>query len=360
MKKLLHGLSLLKFAYGGLRPLTGPMRAHWNITYKCNSRCRHCNRWHKRTWRDDELNTDEARRVIDQLAELQVGRVCFASNEPLMRDDFFDLIKHARSLSISASLNTNGLAVGDEMADRICEAGPERVSFSLDGHTPEINDHSRGVPGGFEQTFAAIERLKQRRADADPKLLINMVTNRTNIEGVTAIARMCRERGIDEFLVQPIHDVDVFFEPEQELLMRDEDLERLVTEMNKLKAEYPEFLPAIVEYYDHFQRFTQEPDTLYRYKCLAGYANIDILPNGDVVPCPMIERRMGNLREQSAREVWYSKEADETRRMIRSDQHPICWMACFAALNLLVSYLRPTRLYKLLSPRLVKRFLRRI
>ena len=70
-----------------------PRIISWNMTFNCNLHCAHCylNAGRKE---EKELNTDEGKRIIDQI--LEVGRpiLVLSGGEPLLRQDIFELAKH--------------------------------------------------------------------------------------------------------------------------------------------------------------------------------------------------------------------------------------------------------------------------
>ena len=86
VNSIVHGFS----EFGFNRPIQvhAPFLVVWNFTYKCNLKCKHC-------YLDAggnsnmELSTEEALKVVDQLADFGVTSLAFSGGEPLMRKDFF-------------------------------------------------------------------------------------------------------------------------------------------------------------------------------------------------------------------------------------------------------------------------------
>ncbi|MDF2979803.1 MAG: Radical domain protein [Actinomycetospora sp.] len=69
--------------------LTSPICLTWELTYACNLSCVHCLSSSGR--RDpDELSTDEAKAVIDELQRMQVFYVNIGGGEPTVRSDFWE------------------------------------------------------------------------------------------------------------------------------------------------------------------------------------------------------------------------------------------------------------------------------
>ena len=95
----------------------------WNVTRRCNLHCIHCYSSSQDREYPNELTTDEGRTLLDDLAAFGVPTVLFSGGEPLMRDDLFDLVAHARDLGLRCVLSTNGTRIDRETAKRVVAAG---------------------------------------------------------------------------------------------------------------------------------------------------------------------------------------------------------------------------------------------
>ena len=90
------------------RKLTaGPYLAELDITYRCNCRCRMCQRW--QDTRDAELTSGEYRKLAADFKRLGVHQVTIAGGEPLMRKDAFMIIRAFAGCNMVVNLCTNGL-----------------------------------------------------------------------------------------------------------------------------------------------------------------------------------------------------------------------------------------------------------
>ncbi|MBR0131314.1 MAG: radical SAM protein, partial [Firmicutes bacterium] len=75
----------------------------WN----CNQKCVHCYAAGQPQSDEAELSTEEWKRIIDKCREIGVPQITFTGGEPTMREDLFELIRHARWFI--SRLNTNGI-----------------------------------------------------------------------------------------------------------------------------------------------------------------------------------------------------------------------------------------------------------
>ncbi len=110
--------------------LDAPICLTWEITYGCNLRCVHClSSSGKR--RRDELTTAEAKRLIDEWAEMKVFYINVGGGEPMSRPDFFELMDYALDRGIGVKFSTNGTLIDDarRRLDRLA-----RLSRRADQH----------------------------------------------------------------------------------------------------------------------------------------------------------------------------------------------------------------------------------
>ena len=98
--------------------LQAPICLTWELTYACNLACIHCLSSSGR--RDpNELSTAEALALIDEMAELKIFYVNVGGGEPLVRQDFFELLDHAVDRGVGVKFSTNGTRLDKVRAKRL-------------------------------------------------------------------------------------------------------------------------------------------------------------------------------------------------------------------------------------------------
>lgn len=86
--------------------LSAPETVHWAITYRCDARCPDCYaRRHDREF-PSEMDTREALRVVDALAEWSVFQLAIGGGEPLLRRDLAMIAEHARQCGLAVHITT--------------------------------------------------------------------------------------------------------------------------------------------------------------------------------------------------------------------------------------------------------------
>lgn len=354
MSSALHLLNIAKFALGGTTPLTGPAKVQWELTYRCNLKCEHCHIWQIKDFKD-ELTTDEVLRILGELKAAGTRHVSFSGGEMFMRKDVFDIIRHAKSLGLKVGANSNGWVIDEAMAGRVASSGLDMVYISVDGSSPEVHDRIRGINGSHDRAIRAIRALK---AHPSPKVFVNTTINDDNAKDIVALVELLDGLGIDGITMEPIHCFEKYG-PASHLVLTESHLPVLQEQLEEAQRRFPDRFPHLKEYFSEFGTFVTSPADLYRYRCVAAYASIQIHPNGDVYPCPAAFKKMGSLKERSFGEIWTGEAAAALRREIKAGKHPICWVTCVGPLNVYLSYVHPARFHKLAQPRLIRHMLRK-
>ncbi len=141
--------------------LDAPICLTWEITYACNLQCVHClSSSGKR--RPDELTTAEAKRLIDEWAEMKVFYINVGGGEPMSRKDFRELMDYVLTRGIGVKFSTNGTLIDDDAAAWIASRDYLDVQISIDGATADTSDPIRGE-GSYGRARQAMERLAKHR-----------------------------------------------------------------------------------------------------------------------------------------------------------------------------------------------------
>ena len=171
-----------------------PFIVIWEMTRACDLACKHC-RAEARPLRDPlELNTREARSLIDEVASFGAPPPLFVmtGGDPMKRPDLTELVAYAaaRHLPVAFSPSATPLLTRGAITE-LKAAGLKVLSLSVDGSCPEIHDAFRGIDGVFERTMAAWETAREFGI----KVQINTTVSRLNLFDLPRMAHMVRARG---------------------------------------------------------------------------------------------------------------------------------------------------------------------
>lgn len=359
MKLYKHLINLARFKLGATTPMCGPMKVQWELTYSCNLRCGHCHIWQipQEEIKRNSLSLDQQKRILDDLAANDVGHVSFSGGEMFLLKTVYELIAHAKSLGLKVGGNSNAYLITPEVAQKIADSGLDMLYVSLDGDNAKTHDAIRGVDGAFDRALAGVKNLKAAKPSIGA--FFNMTVNPMNVDQIEGVARVVKEAGADGLTIEVTNNFDKY-SPDNGLLLTEDMLPRLKSGIGAVMQKYPELLPHPEGYFDEFETYVKDRGKLYCYRCVAGIVSAQIHPNGDIFPCPVAFHKMGNLAEQPFREIWYGDEANALRRDIKEGRHPICWVTCVSPLNQYLSYLSPTRFYKLFNGKTLGHILKKV
>lgn len=133
---------------------------HWSVTGRCNCKCRHCylscaeNRY-------GELPHEDIMRIIDDMGSCGVLQCSITGGEPLVREDFWEIIDAIRERGIVIhQIYSNGLAVNERFLDGLAARGmfPE-LNMSFDG--VGFHDWLRGMNGAEKKVRRAFELCRE-------------------------------------------------------------------------------------------------------------------------------------------------------------------------------------------------------
>lgn len=280
------------------------------LTYACNLECAFCYNDLKSTGR--RLSLDDYETLLDELAEMQVLHLTLSGGEPLLYQHFFELGAHARARGFIIRVKTNGLPLTRRNAERLkYEVDPFLVEMSLHGARPETHDRLTKVPGSFERLLRNIGKMQ----DAGLRLRLNTTLTRLNEEEAEDMAALSDSLGISlqfDPEVTPRDDGDL---SPLELAPTAEGIERMyrLTAQRARDAMGLDRMPVRLIPPEQKSRGLDRPG---RKVCGAGSTNLVLDPFGNVYPCVQFRRKVGNVHEQSIRDIWYgSKSLVEVRAL---------------------------------------------
>ncbi len=154
-----------------------PFIVIWEVTQACDLACVHC-RASAQPWRDPlELSTAEGKRLIDEVAALQVPVFVLTGGDPLKRPDIFELIEYAAAQGVRVSLTPSATPLLTRAAiTELKRRGLARLAISLDGPSAAVHDAFRKVAGSYEWTLQAVRWGRE----ADVPVQINTTITRHN------------------------------------------------------------------------------------------------------------------------------------------------------------------------------------
>lgn len=284
-----------------------PRLVVWEFTSACDQKCVHCGPRSERR-RPDELSTEEALKIVGELAEAGVGEITLIGGEAYLRPDVLLIVRAIRERGMTATMTTGGYNLTREVAEALVEAGVQSVSVSIDG-LQACHDSLRGREGSFNKAFAALRALKA----AGAKISANSQLNARTLADLPGLLELLAPEGIHswqvqltlahgraadhpEILLQPYQMIEAFAVVEK-LLARCEELEIRLYPGNSIGYFGP------LE-----QRLRRNANARGHYfGCQAGISAVSIESDGAVKNCPSLggdSNIGGSWREHGFAALW--------------------------------------------------------
>ena len=306
-------------------PLITPRSAVFGITRKCNSRCSYCPIWKLNSTNLEQPSLDEAKEALRQLALLGVRKVTISGGEPLLWPHLPELVRYgAKEQGLIINVLTNGLLLNGERVYTLVEAGVSVIGLSLDSLRPEVYFALRGV--ALEKIDRARRELEQIARKGIAKVGLTAVVTMLNLPDLLEVAEYAKQHNMGLSL-QPYNPVHGFERPD--LLPNEETFPRLKQAIEKVIEAKAKGFPILnsTHYLKMIPLFMKDRNSVKKGICIAGYTSVNIDTSLNVLPCWNLPP-VGNLRQCSLKEIWYSEAFKKARLRMRRLQCPGCLLLC--------------------------------
>lgn len=272
-----------------------PFQVGWDITHKCNFRCKHCYFSSEQLSDPRSLPRLDALQFVDQLIRGKVFHLSIAGGEPLLYPHLIDVVRAASQGGITVSISTNASLITTEMAAALREAGAKSLQISLDGHCKEINDQIRGR-GAFDRTLSGLSNAKS----ADIQVLLAIVLVRQNLDHILRYLEFSQSLGVSGVKVQTLLKSGLGEQNYTDLVPSTQSLTQVFQELwvRKNNREFPFnlILPSIGTY-------TKGAGCI---GCKPGISTIRVNATGDVRACgsDVNAESIGNISTVPLAKIW--------------------------------------------------------
>lgn len=304
----------------GSKKRSGPGCAVWEITLACNLNCIHCGSAAGKA-RSDELSTEEALQLCDDLKRIGCKGIALMGGEPLLRHDWVTISEKVHDLDMELSIITNGwLGQNDVITQKIVDLSPECVTVSLDGGESSIHDMIRGVEGSFERATKAIDRYAGLGL---PTSVITTV-HKLNLKELTKIRDFLMGKGV----AWQIQMATPHGRLKREHVLSKDDFYSVALFIAATRKLYSkELMVAGAHDMGYFSTILDELQVRSWQGCQAGIGTLGIQSNGNITGCLALPEQFieGNVRERSLSEIWYDDESFKYSRYVKmSDMKAHC------------------------------------
>tara|TARA_Y100001958_G_C21230547_1_gene556248 strand:- start:557 stop:1621 length:1065 start_codon:yes stop_codon:yes gene_type:complete len=286
VKKLKDFYDYVKFNDGKVGTKTRGIDLNFNNA--CNLRCKYCfTNSPKGDHVKEYLDYDAIAKLADEADELGYFEFDLQGGELLLQPKkLFRVLEAIKPERFYLYLTTNGYFLDKPMAQRLADAHVSRVSVSIDSMDEKIHDEIRGRKDSWRRAINALEHVKE--AGMDPYLNITVGHYNANTDHFKQLLEYSKKKRYKTLLNVAVPAG--MWQKAEEIICDDKDREYL----RKIRKEYKNLVRNIWNPFDSSHEGILGCTTVNR---------LYITPVGDVLVCPYVHIKIGNIFKQSLKEI---------------------------------------------------------
>lgn len=274
--------------------------------WHCNQNCVHCYAAGQELVSEEELSTDDWKKIIDKCKEAMIPQLTFTGGEPTMRDDLIELIDYSQWFV--TRLNTNGIKLDEELCKKLYDASLDSMQITFYSSDESIHNTLVGA-NQYVNTVKGIENAIK----AGINVSINTPLCSLNKDYVSTL-KFLKEKGIIYVTCSGlIITGNACNEDSKQMQLSNDEIREVLKEAiefcfeNGMEISFTS--PGWIE-----DEFLKEYG-LNTPTCGACLSNMAITPAGNVVPCQsyLSDAPLGNMLSDEWDNIWNSKECKKHR-----------------------------------------------
>lgn len=349
--------NLLKFLPRIFFPKGDPLQFIFFITAKCNLKCSHCFYTENLNSLKDELSLEEIEKISRGMGNMLW--LSLTGGEPFLRKDITQIaeIFYRNNKFALLTICTNG-TLQDQTArsvSNICKTCPGAhviLYVSLDG-MEETHDRIRGLKGGFEKAVNTVRELKALKKDFK-NLNVGTITtcSAENQKDMEKLALFLKSEVKPDTI-----SINIIRGKPRSTALGEVDLKHYF-EFIKIQKDgwatgdfghFNLFGKSFIQRRELLQKqiiSTVFKENRYVIPCLAGNISCVMTQTGDLYPCEILDRKIGNIKDAGYdfKKLWHSKKAEEIRNFIK-DTRCYCTYECAITTNILFNAAQLTKMF---------------
>jgi MoaA/NifB/PqqE/SkfB family radical SAM enzyme len=287
--------------------------------------------------------------------------LCISGGEPTLYKHLVELIATASGLGLRVSMNSNGSPIRLDFAKELIRAGLGRITISLYSHVPQVHNKIRRSKKLWSSACNTVRMFADLKKEyPDFQLWTQAIILRENFRSFDELIRFHYGLGSERINISYLEgdfEGKLLLSAEEIRHFRGAVLPRIIAFFGTLDPSIAGDAVAKAERLYHPESGSPEEfsEGVYWHgkSCSIPRRQADVMANGDIHPCNFIDYIhapiMGNLFQQSFREIWTSDGWQE----FRQSRIPEC-RACPMNLHMSIP-LRPREIGRSLKTRILSR-----
>ncbi len=278
----------------------------WHLTERCNLSCTHCYQEGKAI---KEMGMPEIKKTISCISDTirqwsDTYEIPFSTSfsvtggEPFLRKDLLDVLQEISKQGFSISILTNGTLIGEEAARMLAGVPVKGIQVSLEG--PEtVHEGIRGK-GSFSAALRGVGHLLR----AEIPVTLNVTLSDINVDYFRDIVSIATDIGVQRLGFSRLVPFGRGFGLIKSMLAQE-----------RVKGAYEEIFATSIPDLDIVtgdpvaaqlgsDTADDDGDAFPIGGCAAGVSGLTLLSDGTISPCRRLGISIGNILEDSLREVW--------------------------------------------------------
>lgn len=272
----------------------------FELTYRCSEKCIHC--YNPGATRNDqevshrgdlqELTLEDYKRIINEMYDLGLVKVCLTGGDPFSKEFIWDLIDYLYQKEIAFDIFTNGQRLTRDV-QRLADYYPRLVGVSIYSGIAEDHDAITRIPGSWNRSMQVVKELSALAVPMNLKCCVMQ----PNLHSYYMVADLAKQYGAQpqyEINITESNDGDVCA---KQLRLTEEQLQVVLRDNNLVM-----YVGKEVKNYGGYKR------DLTHSSCGAGRTNFCLSPDGILKGCPAFTLEYGKVMSSCILEILYSSK----------------------------------------------------
>ena len=259
-----------------------------NLRNACNLKCEHCFTLSPLGLEtQDRLSIEDLARIGDQAHELGIFELDLQGGELLLDKEYlYEALKALKTERFYVYLTTNGYFMDEETARMLRSSGVDRVSVSIDSMDSDTHDKFRGKKGSWERAINALKLVQ----DQGMTPYMNITVGRYNVDSEDLELMLEYSKDNRYTTLLNVATPGGMWAELESVCINDADRGKLI----EMRKKYKNILRNLWDPFDRNREGVIGCNTVNR---------LYITPKGDVLPCPYVHLKIGNIHQNSLKEI---------------------------------------------------------
>ena len=259
-----------------------------NFNNLCNFRCKHCfTNSHIGERAKEQMSIEKVADLANQADELGMFEFDLQGGELTLRPELlYKVVEAIKPERFYLYVTTNGYKFDAKMAERLAELGVSRLSVSIDSLDPRTHDEFRGKKGALKKALEALEHANT----AGMATYMNVTVGHYNAfsEDFENLLAYSKDKSYTTLL--NVACPSGAWKDNDDVMVNDADKKHLIHLRKKYK--------------NIFRNLWNPLDK--EFEGVLGCNTVNrmyVTPIGDVLVCPYVHIKIGNIFESSLKEI---------------------------------------------------------